>query len=317
MFPFSVEPVAEHLEAINVHGLEPDHLEDPAVRAELKRLWLKHGLVIFRDMADSDEFHIALSKVFGSFQVHPIKQINTDPSRLELTNVQYEPGGKNCSVYKVNGVELGGWLPLHSDLIYVDRINHGGILRAQVIPPQMGGTVFLDKITAYETLPEALKKRIDDLEVVYDFYMDISTMKFTVDDVELIRMGEKFRDIQSREDSYPRSIHPLVYTQEESGRKMLNLSAWFADEIVGLNSEQSDELLGQLVAHIMTHPAKFIHHWAPGDMVLWDNWRLLHGAEGLPPESGDRWLQRTTLNGDYGLGRLEGADTSELQLVEV
>ncbi|MBO9379839.1 TauD/TfdA family dioxygenase [Sphingomonas histidinilytica] len=317
MFPFRTEPLTPSGEAIQIHGLERAHLTDAAVREELNRLWIRHGLVVFRGMEDSDELHLELSRVFGPFQLHPIKQGNTDPSRLEITNVQYEPGGENGNVYSVNGVDLGGWLPLHFDLVYFDKVNHGGLLRPRVIPPEMGGTVFLDKIAAYDTLPEELKRRAEGLEVVYDFYMDISTMKNSVDDIRLVRMGKKFRDIQQREDSYPRSIHPLVYAQKETGRKMLNLSPWFADELLGLDKAEGDALLGELVRHTLSHPQIHVHRWTPGDIVLWDNWRMLHGAEGLPPESGSRWLQRTTLAGDYALGRLEGVENSTLELVDV
>jgi len=41
-------------------------------------------------------------------------------------------------------------------------------------------------------------------------------------------------------------------------------------------------------------------------MVLWDNWRMLHCACGVPPEE-KRIMRRTTIVGDYGLGRREGA----------
>jgi taurine dioxygenase len=37
-------------------------------------------------------------------------------------------------------------------------------------------------------------------------------------------------------------------------------------------------------------------------MVLWDNWRMLHSAEGVDPQA-TRWMRRTTIGGDYALGR--------------
>lgn len=317
MTPFRIEPVANGLDAMQVYGITMEDLESNEVRKQLNDLWIEHGILIFRDTDNTDAMHIALSKVFGSFQKHPIAQGNTDPNKLEITNVQYEPGGENGNVYRVGGIELGGWLPLHSDLIYVDKINRGGVLRPRIVPPQMGGTIFLDKITAYETLSDQMKSRIAGLEVAYRFYMDISTMAFATETIELVRMGQKFRSIQERERSYPRSIHPLVTTQRETGRHILNLSPWFAEEILGVERSQSDALLRELSAHLLDHPAKFVHRWEKGDMVLWDNWRVLHGAEGLPPESGKRWLQRTTLAGDYGFGRLENAKSSDLELVDV
>jgi taurine dioxygenase len=40
------------------------------------------------------------------------------------------------------------------------------------------------------------------------------------------------------------------------------------------------------------------------DMLIWDNWRMLHCVSGSPPQN-PRRMQRTTIKGDYGLGRFE------------
>jgi taurine dioxygenase len=53
------------------------------------------------------------------------------------------------------------------------------------------------------------------------------------------------------------------------------------------------------------------HKWELTDMVLWDNWRFVHAASGNDPKY-TRHLQRTTIEGDYGLGSFElGATGNE------
>ena len=51
------------------------------------------------------------------------------------------------------------------------------------------------------------------------------------------------------------------------------------------------------------------HAWKPTDMVIWDNWRFIHSVGGHPPRY-PRQVQRTTINGDYGLGRFESEGTA-------
>ena len=46
------------------------------------------------------------------------------------------------------------------------------------------------------------------------------------------------------------------------------------------------------------------HKWEPADMLVWDNWRFLHGVSGQDPIH-PRRVHRTTIKGDYGLGRFE------------
>jgi taurine dioxygenase len=46
------------------------------------------------------------------------------------------------------------------------------------------------------------------------------------------------------------------------------------------------------------------HQWKPTDMVIWDNWRMLHAVEGCDAKY-ERRTVRTTIKGDYGLGYFE------------
>ena len=46
------------------------------------------------------------------------------------------------------------------------------------------------------------------------------------------------------------------------------------------------------------------HQWRPNDMVIFDNWRFIHAISGNDPKHLRR-MHRTTIEGDYGLGRFE------------
>ena len=104
------------------------------------------------------------------------------------------------------------------------------------------------------------------------------------------------------ERDFPPAVHPLVYAQPETGRKVLNFSPAYALGIAGMERSQSDALLEELVAHCQTKGTAYRHDWRNDDLVAWDNWRILHNAEGTPPHC-TRLVQRTSIKGDYGLGR--------------
>jgi len=107
---------------------------------------------------------------------------------------------------------------------------------------------------------------------------------------------------------YPRCIHPMVYTQAETGRKVLNVSPGFADGIYEMGGPAGDALLAEVVSYCIDPAQTYFHEWRQDDMVLWDNWRTLHCAAGIDPDD-TRLMERTSIHGDYAMGRnLDGAE---------
>ena len=66
---------------------------------------------------------------------------------------------------------------------------------------------------------------------------------------------------------------------------------------------EGDAILEELVQHTTAERFTLVHDWEVGDMVLWDNWRTMHCARGIPPHC-QREVQRTTINSERVIGRL-------------
>ena len=65
---------------------------------------------------------------------------------------------------------------------------------------------------------------------------------------------------------------------------------------------EGDALLEEVLSYAINPALAYWHDWQANDLVLWDNWRTVHCAEGVPPDC-VRVMQRTTIAGDYALGR--------------
>jgi len=284
-----------------VDGLTPHDLTDEGVRQGLRNAWINHGLVIFQGSQVTPELLVDLSRVFAELDMHPVHEIHT-PGHPELITIVSDPRKETATLIEVDGEQCGAWLPWHKDLVFTDRVNRGGLLHAKQVTSRGGCTGFVDQIGAYATLPEALKARIEGLEVVYRIG-NIETSPFgTRQNVRYLRESDTNKSVMARSvRDFPPVVHPLVFVQQETERKVLNLSPRFAQFIVGIDQEESDALLGTLSTHIWDSPAYF-HQWRTDEMVLWDNWRMLHCVTPAPPDE-VRIVQRTTLRGDYGLGR--------------
>ena len=120
-----------------VRDLAPESLSDPATRKALYDLWIDRGLIIFKDM-EGINTHIELSCVFGEPEVHPLLRGVDMPREHKLIidvadgidvrrdgTIDYE--SEESDVYEIDGELRAAFLPWHSDLVYVDEINHGGI----------------------------------------------------------------------------------------------------------------------------------------------------------------------------------------------
>jgi taurine dioxygenase len=285
-----------------VTGFKPAMIDDPKVRKALYDLWIDKGLIVFRD-TDGLDTHLKLSEVFGQNEEHPLlRGVDVPQADKVSVNIGEEGGG----IYEINGEERGGWLAWHKDSIYTDALNHGGILWSIAVPERGGETGFIDQIAAYEALPEDLKQRIDGLNVIYKYTRDSWESKFGEHPQRRIRLSAFQAQTNMHYTTQSRVIHPMVYTQEQTGRKVINVSPWFADGIEGMENDEGDALLRDIIERITRPERAYFHKWVTGEMVLWDNWRMLHCACGTPLGM-KRHMRRTTIHGDYALGRKEVA----------
>ncbi len=309
--PYSVEPLAPHLAfGACVRGLQQQHLQDETVREALIALWIDKGLIVFRDGESTQAMQVALSAVFGPPEPFPFKESRSGDTLPELVNIKYLPD--DGTAYDVDGEVIGGWIPWHTDMIYFSRINRGGILRPNLLPAKgRGQTGFADKISAYDRLPDAIKAKIENLHVVYSADLNYANARFAGSaNVKWVSGAKSWTQIMERIFQYPRVIHPMVFTQPETGRKILNVSPGFAQGIYELGGPAGDDLLKEVISYCVDDAQAYFHTWEQNDMVLWDNWHMLHCAAGVAPDD-TRLMQRTTIRSDYALGRnLDGTESS-------
>ncbi|MEZ5742770.1 MAG: TauD/TfdA family dioxygenase [Sphingomonadaceae bacterium] len=297
-----------------VRGLARDQLADPAVRQSLVDLWTDKGVLLFRDGETSREMQVELSAVFGELTEFPFKESRSEDDP-RLVKIKYFPDDGSC--YEVNGELIGGWIPWHTDMIYFDKINRGGILRPVQLPPSGGQTGFLDQISAWESLPQELRERIEGLHVVYTADINYANAKFgRPESLKFVQGAASFLKIMRRQYEYPRVIHPAVYTQAETGRKVLNVSPGFSDGIFEMGGPEGEALLAEVIDHCVSQDGAYFHDWEEGDMVLWDNWRVLHCAAGVPADA-TRIMERTNISGDYALGRALDGNRDNLPTFDV
>jgi taurine dioxygenase len=305
---FAVSPLPGNVRfGAVVTGLAEDRLDDPETREALRRLWIDKGLLVFRGIGgggiSSAETHMRLARAMGTPGEHPMQRRPGAPDEGKPTYVMFDRD-KGSDLYEVDGALWGGYQPWHVDWIYMDEIARGGMMAPVTLPGSGGDTGFIDQIEAYEALPDRLKAKAEQLNVLYAFHYDASKTPFGKRPERCLNLSDRIVQAARHERVARRSIHPMVFRQPETGRKVLNISPWWADGIEGMENAEGRALLDELIEHGTDPALAYWHRWQPSDILLWDNWRLLHAAQGVPVGE-VRHMHRIDLVGDYGMGRYE------------
>jgi taurine dioxygenase len=291
-----------------ISGVTRDMTNDPAIRAELNAIFEDRGMIVFENVEPTSAMHVALSNVFGSLKDHPnpaVARVDNDamPGVIDMVCKPYDPG-----VITIDGKPLAQWLPWHFDHCYNNELNRAGVLRALDIPPEGGKTGFVDGIDLYQSISPDLRQRIEGLNILYRMNVIMGDMRFgRPAHYEVSDEKPAAQAVMEAAKSSARAVHPAVWTRP-SGEKVLHLSPWMAEGIEGHEDAEGNALLEAVCQEINAKAQSYFHVWQPTDMLIWDNWRMLHGVSGMDPKYGRR-MQRTTIRGDYGLGYFEGNGT--------
>jgi taurine dioxygenase len=260
-----------------VRGIDLAHLDD-ATFASIRRAWLDHLLLVFREQSIDAQGLVAFARRFGtpvtSSNLHQrdlaertANQVfNLPPEVTVVTNIQAD--GKPV------GILGDGEVVWHSDFSFKERPTAARMLLAVELPPAgQGQTYFQNCYAAYETLSDELKRRIAGKTIKQGNVVD-TAMK--------LRPGADL-DADIRE--LPGPSHPIVATHPLTGRNMLYLGRRHSAYVNGLSLQESESLLDALWAHATDARFGYTHTWSVGDVVVWDNQATLHKRDAFDASS--------------------------------
>jgi taurine dioxygenase len=308
MASITIRPLQQGLPfGVRINGVDHTVLDQPEIREQIAQAFEQHGMIVFEDIEPSNAMQVKVSEVFGPLKEHPVAGVErVDKDGLPGVVAIASPPNTG-GVVSLDGKRLSHWLPWHFDHCYNDELNRAGVLRAIEIVPEGGITGFADGVALYSAFPKALLARIEDAKIVYTLSVQYGPMRFgRPDGFEVIQPKPAPPDFEEHARRMPRALHPAVWTRS-TGEKVLHISPWMAQGISGAENDDGNALLEEVSQEIrrLASLCSYHHKWKPTDMVIWDNWRMLHSVSGHDPSLG-RTMYRTTIKGDYGLGHFEG-----------
>lgn len=313
---FDVNPLGPELSfGARVSGLNPEALHNEHVAADLRAIFEDRGMIVFEDMEPDSPTHVAVSNVFGPMKEHPISTVGRVDGDMLPGVISIGSDPLDASVIELDGKRLAQWLPWHFDHCYNDKLNRGGVLRAIEIAAIGGFTGFADGVQLYEDFAPELREQIEGRSIIYTLNLVYTNMRFgRPEGFRVISNKKKAVETTERAKSMPRALHPAIWTRSD-GRKVLHLSPWMSEGIEGAEDAEGDALLEAACQEVNRKVTPYFHRWKPTDMIIWDNWRMLHCVSGCDPNEVRR-MHRTTIAGDYGLGHFENQARGDRLLSE-
>jgi taurine dioxygenase len=264
-----------------VSGIELHAPLDAQTLAAFRAAWNEHLVLRVRGQVLSDPQLLAFSRQLG-----PLDPPGPNPYGKPF--LEDFPEINVISNVKVGGSPIGnlgdGEAVWHCDMTYVEQPPRAAMLHALEIPPSGGDTYWANMYMAYDTLPEAVQKRIASLEAIHDAtYNSAGMMRKGMNEVTDARQA-------------PGAHHPLVIRHPDTGRPALFLGRRRNSYVIGLSLADSDALLDELWAHATQPEFTFKQVWRQHDLILWDNRCTLHRRDSFDPNA-RRIMHRTQIKG--------------------
>lgn len=258
-----------------IHGVDLAAGLDAKTTAEIRRAFLEHLVIFFRDQTLDLAQYMAFARSMGEPIEYPFVQgLPGHPQIIEVKKLEHEKSN------------FGGiW---HSDTAYLDVPPMASILLAREIPPYGGDTLFANQYLAYESLSSGMKRMLEGMKAVF------SSAKADVSKTREDRLKSDGRGDARKEYE---AEHPVVRTHPETGRRALYVNVAHTARFAGMSEEESAPLLAYLYQHQVRPEFTCRFVWQPGSIAFWDNRCTQHNPVN-DYHGYRRLMHRITLAGD-------------------
>jgi taurine dioxygenase len=248
----------------------------PAKAADLRSALFAHGVIFLTGQAHIGfDQHLALSEVFGK----PILD-GPDPARPHITPVRARAGSREGTA--------STW---HSDGCYMAAPPAVSVLRA-IEPCLFGGdTCYASAVAAYAGLSD------DDKALITSLRFRSSLAERMPKNYGHFGSADKWEELNTK---YPPVFQPLVTVHPVTGARALYCNTTWSLSIEGMDAAAGDALIKRLAAEFLRPEYQMRWTWEAGAIAIWDNRLVQH--YGVPDQTGDRYLERITVEGGPMLG---------------
>jgi taurine dioxygenase len=267
-----------------LHGLDLSRPIDDSQFRQIEQAFFDGQVLAIRGQRLEPAQFLAFARRFGKPEPHVIDQFHLAgfPDILILSNRVRD--GKPVGL-----ADAGTYF--HTDYSYLDVPARVTMLYSLETPREGGHTLFANMYAAYDDLPDAMKRRIENLVVLHHYGNrdDLDEKSRTAASALTSEQKQKMGWVR----------HRLVRVHYGTGRKALYAVSGSSFGIEGMPDDEAIALLDELKAHALQEKYRYSHRYEVGDVVLWDDLATLHSATLTDPAM-PRTLWRITVKEPIG-----------------
>jgi taurine dioxygenase len=286
---FETRPLSDNL-GLEVQGADLSKVDDKAFAA-IRKLWQQEPLLLLRRQNPTDQEFLDFSHRFGKIDVviGGSRPSTLNPELLYISNL-----------FSGDGNLIGGLgnheLVWHTDQIYRQNPASGSIFYGVEMPNTVGRTSFCNTAAAYDTLPKDLKAQVDTARATckYGAREPLSTFMRKQKSKTWHRYIKSDKETKVIDDRTPEATHDMVLENAVTGQRSLYFSPNHTVSIEGMGEEDGRALIDAVIDHTIQDRFIYTHDWRNGDILFWDNARLLHHRDAFDNDL-PRFAKRTTI----------------------
>ena len=266
-----------------ITGVDLTRLDDTTFE-HIEDAFETYSVLVFPNQNLDDDAQIAFSRRFGELEKTQGHIANNFQVKhvSEITNL--DPDGKLMGPDDPRVLYRLGQRNWHSDSSFKRVPAKASLLHARKLPPDGGDTQFASLRAAYDALPDARKRELEDKVAIHHYAYSR-------------RNGGYALTNEAEDKRFPPVPQAMIRANPVNGRKALYVGS-HASHIRGMPEEEGRALLKELLDFATQDQFTYLHHWKVGDLVMYDNRAAVHRARPYKITEHPRILHRTTVMGE-------------------
>jgi alpha-ketoglutarate-dependent taurine dioxygenase len=253
----------------DVEGLDTTQKLGDDDRALLRRTFDERGLLRFRGLDLSPEYQQYLASLVIGREGPAADGAPYDTSDVFFVSNKEDDGGAPF-----------GRLLYHCDMMWSDNPFEVLTLYGLEVSEPSVPTIFTSATHAWKTLSAELKDRLEGLHALHMTG-------------QARRAGDEEGELLQPQREQARSVtRPIPFAHPRTGEPILYVSQMMTRKIVELPGQDSEDLLGEVFAHLYDPALIWQQDWRAGDFVMWDNFAIQHARGEVTVDGPPRTLRK-------------------------